>query len=329
MSQISRRSLLKGGAVAAGASVVGFSQVFGSTHLFAQGGGDDPQTILNLAATAETFACVHYFTAINSADALQLSAGEISQLRAFLDSELKHKQFLEANGAQALATEFFVPENLFSDRNVFVQTTNTAENWFVAAYLAATRRFAELGESLLAATTAQVMGVEAEHQALIRLMGGLQPSFQTLKEPLFWNTSEVAPLFQPFLEGADGFVGPAAFPGAEAIAALVGDEGVTNVTPFIQLNGMGTMAMQGEMMATQEAMGAATCTVSASNTNVRSAPDINAEETGSLTQGTQMAVIGQTTGADGMTWYQIDMGWVRSDAVTVSGDCSTVPQASM
>jgi hypothetical protein len=242
MGTFSRRHFLKGSALAVGASTISFGTLFGVS---AQEGGDDPATILNLAATAETFACVHYYNAIMSADALALTEEEINWLKNFLDSELKHKNFLESNGAVPVATEFYVPGNLFSDRNVFVQTTNTAENWFVAAYLAATRRFAELGESQLSATAAQVSGVEAEHQALIRLMGGLQPSFQTLKEPLFWNTSEVVPLFTPFLDGSgEGFVGPAAFPGDDAINALVGDQTVADVTPFIALDGMGT---QGSM----------------------------------------------------------------------------------
>ena len=143
MNNLSRRNFLTSGAVVAGASVVGFSGLFGYSRVFAQGDGDDPQTMLDLAATAETFACTHYYNAINSAEALNLTASEISELKAFLDSELKHKQFLEANGAKSLATEFFVPENLFTDRNLFIRTSNTAENWFVAAYLAATRRFAE------------------------------------------------------------------------------------------------------------------------------------------------------------------------------------------
>lgn len=331
MNTISRRNLLKGSAAAtAGVAVGSFSNLFGYNRLFAQGDGDDPQTILNLAATAETFACVHYFTAINSAEALGLSEDEVNQLKAFLDSELKHKQFLEANGAQALATEFFVPENLFTDRALFVDTSNTAETWFVAAYLAATRRFAELGQPLLAATTAQVCAVEAEHQALIRLMGGLQPSFQTLKEPLFWNTSEVGALFQPFLEGADGFVGPAAFPGVEEIQALVGDMGVADVTPFIQLNGQGTLNAEAgatsteEAMGTEEAMAGGACSVSGDNTNVRSTPSTDASVAGALTQGQPMPVTGQTQGADGFTWYQISMGWVRSDAVAITGDCSGV-----
>ncbi len=340
MKSVSRRNFLKGSAIAAGtAGLVGFPQLFGFSQVFAQGEGDDPQTILNLAATAETFACVHYYTAINSAEALELTEEEVNWLKAFLDSELQHKLFLEANGAEALATEFYVPGNLFSDRATFIATSNAAENWFVAAYLAATRRFAELGEPLLAATSAQVMGVEAEHQTLLRLMGGLQPSFQVLKEPLFWNTSEVVPLFQPFLDGSgEGFVGPAAFPGADEIATLVGDMGVTPVTPFIQLNGAGTLGMDNStgaavMIAGAEATEAASstgaCTVSGDNANVRSMPDINAEVAGSLTMESQAAVIGQTNDADGFVWYQIDMGWVRSDAVTVAGDCTAVPMVTM
>lgn len=328
MNPVSRRNFMKGGAAVAGAAVVGFPQLFAYSRVFAQGDGDDPQTMLNLAATAETFACVHYFNAINSAEALGLTDQEVDWLKSFLDSELKHKQFLEANGAQPLATEFYVPENLFTDRQLFVDTTNTAENWFVAAYLAATRRFAELGEPLLAATTAQVSGVESEHQALIRLMGGLQPSFQTLKEPLFWNTSDVAPLFQPFLEGGDGFVGPAAFPGDDEIAALVAGLEVAVVTPFIQLDGQGTINMGSTEMTDDAAMTGA-CMVSGDNANVRSAPDTNAEVTGSLTMDTPVEVTGQTMGADGMTWYQVSNGWVRADAITVTGDCTVVPMVTL
>lgn len=341
MATVSRRNFLKGSAIAGG-TMVGFSQLFGYSRVFAQGEGDTPQLILDLAATAEAFACTHYYTAINSADALNLSASEVDQLKAFLDSELKHKQFLEANGAVALATSFYTPEELFTDRDLFLATSNTAENWFVAAYLAACRRFAELGEPLLAATVAQVMGTEAEHQALLRLMAGLQPSFQTLKEPLFWNTSEVAPLFQPFLEGAAGFVGPTDFPGEAAIQDLVAGLEVVAVTPFIQLDGMGTLGMDnstGPAMMMGAAMNDTTttttdttttdttgaCTVSGDNTNVRSGASLDADVTGSLTMGTPVAVIGQVNATDGFTWYQIDMGWVRADAVNVAGDCTAVP----
>ncbi|MEP7291452.1 MAG: ferritin-like domain-containing protein [Chloroflexota bacterium] len=329
MANFSRRNILKGGAgVAAGAAAISFGQLFQYTRVFGQSEGDDPQLILNLADTAETFACVHYYNAIMSADALHLSADEVRNLKAFLDSELKHKQFLEANGAEALATEFYVPANLYSDRNTFITTSDTAENWFVAAYLSAVRRFAELGNPLLAATAAQVMGIEAEHQALIRQMGGLLPSNHTLKQALFYNTSEVVPFFQPFLDGSgEGFVGPAPFPGAGEIAELVGDEGVLADVPFIQLtNGMGLIGMAA--MTQEPSMVTGVCAVAGSNTIVRSAPSTSSERAGALTQGQTANVIGQTTDASGITWYQIEGGWVRSDVVTIDGDCSAVPQVN-
>ena len=111
MKDISRRNLLKGSAAAAaaGAASISFGELFHFSHVFAQGDGDDPQTILNLAATAETFACVHYYNALMNADALNLTADETRNLKTFLDAELKHKQFLEANGAKALATSFYAP----------------------------------------------------------------------------------------------------------------------------------------------------------------------------------------------------------------------------
>lgn len=329
MANLSRRDLLKGGAtVAVGVSAFSFSSWFGYKRMFAQGDGDDPQTILNLATTAEALACTSYFTAINSADALGLTDEQTSQLRAFLDAEVKHKQFLEANGGQALTLDFYTPVGLFEDLDLFVSTTNTLENLFVAAYLAATRRFAELGNPLLAATTAQVMGTEAEHQALIRLMGGLQPSFQVLKEALFYNTSEVAPFAQPFLEGGDGFEGPASFPGDEAIAALVGDEGVVAGVPFINLtNQMGTVMMENSTEVTVEAtQETGPCVVTGRNTNIRSGPSTSNNIVGTLAAGTTANVTGQSADVNGAVWYQIDQGWVRSDVVIVSGDCSSVQQ---
>jgi uncharacterized protein YgiM (DUF1202 family) len=109
------------------------------------------------------------------------------------------------------------------------------------------------------------------------------------------------------------------------INQLVGDEGVSNVTPFTQLNGMGTM-----MAATQEAsMADGPCTISGTNTNVRSGPSTSNDIVGNLSAGTQSDVIGQTTDANGFTWYQIDMGWVRGDVVQVAGNCSAVPMVSM
>ncbi|MBK8029327.1 MAG: twin-arginine translocation signal domain-containing protein [Chloroflexi bacterium] len=207
MAHLSRRAFLKGSAVTAGASVLTLNGLFGFGTVFAQDGGDDPQLMLNIACTAETFACTHYYNALQNAEALALTAQEQNWLRSFLDSELKHKQFLEANGATSLATVYLVRWSVHRSRPVHRHQQYRGK-LVCRGVLRATRRLAELGNSLFAATTAQVAAVEAEHQALIRLMGGLQPSFQTAKEPLFFNPSEVVPYFTPFLEGGDGFVRP-------------------------------------------------------------------------------------------------------------------------
>jgi uncharacterized protein YgiM (DUF1202 family) len=68
--------------------------------------------------------------------------------------------------------------------------------------------------------------------------------------------------------------------------------------------------------------------VMGNNVNVRQSPDTNAAVSGSITNGQQVAVIGQTKGSDGATWYQVQNGWVRSDVVTTSGDASMVPMTT-
>jgi len=48
-----------------------------------------------------------------------------------------------------------------------------------------------------------------------------------------------------------------------------------------------------------------------------------------LTFGESAPVIGQSAAASGIIWWQIEGGtWVRSDVVTTSGDCGSVPVVS-
>jgi len=230
--QVSRRNLLKGSVALGGASFLSFNQLFGFSNLFAQD-GDSLETIVNLAATAETLACTHYYTVLTESN-IQLTPMERNILTAALDTEYKHLQFLNANGGAALTEEFYFPLNVYNDRENFSTITEQAETAFVAAYLAANRRVAELGEQLLAGTLAQVAVTEEVHLALIRQIGGRLPNHVSLGQALFLNTSDVVPVLQPFLEGGEGFAGPRPFPGAEAIVAQVGTGGVEAVTPFTE-----------------------------------------------------------------------------------------------
>ena len=231
MTVNSRRTFLKGGLVGVGASLVGFSQLFGYGELAAQSNGDDVETILNLATTAEALACTHYFTALTDSK-IQLTPWERAVLISTLDSELYHYEYLTENGGQTLTTQFYTPLNVYNDRSNFSTISQQAETAFISAYLAANRRLAELGNPLLAATVAQIVITEGVHLALIRQLANLLPNNTSLAEANYYNTSEVVPVLRPFLEGGDGFRGPRAFPGADAIRALVGQNGVEVVQPF-------------------------------------------------------------------------------------------------
>ncbi len=226
---LSRRDLFKTGA--AGLSVVSFSSLFGRALAGEEGEGDDVQTILNLAATAETLACTLYYAALTTGE-MPFTEVDIFYLTGALDAELQHLEYLNANGGEALTEEFYFPENVFTDLAVFVPTAEALETAFVAAYLAATRRAAELGDPLLAMTAAQVAAIEAQHLALARVMGDLQPANNiTLGQALLFNVSDAVPVLTPFIQESDGFVGPEPYLGAEEMRNIIGESQIISVVP--------------------------------------------------------------------------------------------------
>jgi hypothetical protein len=320
MSGLSRRSFLTRSAVVAGASAVGFSQLFGYTRLFAQSDGDDAATILNLAATAETLACTHYYNVLTDSN-IALTPSEIAMLKSALDTERQHLEYLNANGGTAMASDFFFPVNVYTDRNQFSDITEQAEMAFVAAYLASVRRIAELGNPLMAATAAQVAATEQVHLALIRQIGGRVPNHVSLGQALFFNTSDAVPVLQGFLSGGDGFMDTTRpFPGVDAINDLVRDDGVMAVKPFTDP----TLFATGDM-----ATGTGACMVMPAggfNVNIRSGAGTNFDIIGTLGPNQSIGVDGQTTDPNGFTWWRtVNGGFIRSDAVTETGDCASLP----
>ncbi len=229
---LSRRDLLKTGAVAS-ASLVSFSSLFGIRSVLGQSEseGDDVETILHLAATAETLACTMYYAVLTTGE-IPFTEVDVFYLTGALDAELQHLEFLNANGGAALTEEFYFPENMFTDAEVFVPVAEALETAFVAAYLAATRRAAELGDPLLATTAAQVATIEAQHLALVRVMGELQPANNiSLGRALIFNVSDAVPLLQPFIEGGDDLVGPEPYLGGEEMRNLLGETRIESVLP--------------------------------------------------------------------------------------------------
>ncbi|MCA0458063.1 MAG: ferritin-like domain-containing protein [Chloroflexi bacterium] len=225
---VSRRTLLKGGALLGTGAMMGFNHVFGYSRVFGQAAADDDlQTIINLAATAELFATTHYLAAINGAGDLGLAEKQVDYLKAGFLAEQDHLELLQSLGAVPVVTEFYVPENLFSDKALFAAVTEVAETAFVGAYLAATRVFSKSADTTpYAVTTAQIAAVEAEHRALARQIGEKLPNNISYAQYTLNNVSDAVPVLQPFLDGqpADNslgaFVGPVQPPTADDIAGI-------------------------------------------------------------------------------------------------------------
>lgn len=228
---VTRRNMLKTSALVGAAAAAGFAGIFGngSTAFAAHNKNDSVQTIIDLAATAELLAVTTYYTAL-TAGSLGLSAGERRFLTAALDSELTHYETLVSLGAKPAATAFFTVDNMFSNRLTFVGVLDTAETLFIGAYVAASRRFAELGNPSLAAVATQTAVVEGQHHALIRQMNpDLLPNNNSYAQPIFYNVSDVVPSATPFLAGGAGFSGPTTAPNSDTVRALVGSGGTRKV----------------------------------------------------------------------------------------------------
>lgn len=230
---VSRRTVLKGGlGVVAAAS---FASAFGLKEASASHDSQDtPETILTLGTTAEMLAQTSYYNTIKD-NPFNLSSAEIAYLKLALSAEMYHMKIWQSLGGVSLADKFFVPAKFLTDFAVNTNTFITAETAFTGAYLAATRRFAELGDPRLAATAAQFAATEAEHLAITRDIGGFVPNPNGLPAPIFYNVSDAAPVLAPFLQGAEGFIGPVDYPGEDAIMALLGDTQAFPVPTFTQV----------------------------------------------------------------------------------------------
>lgn len=221
---ISRRNMLKGSLLAAGGAFLGFNEVFGFSRVLGQdmAADDDLQTIINLASTAELFATTHYLAAINSAADLGLDEVQVAYMKAGFLAEQDHYDLLVSLGAKPVVTEFYVPETLFSDLQVFTDTTEVAETVFTGAYLAAVRIFSQSAETTpFAVTCAQIAAVEETHRVLIRQIGKKLANNTSYAQYTLYNVSSAVPILQPFLDGSgEGFVGPVAPPTEDDIAAI-------------------------------------------------------------------------------------------------------------
>ena len=188
------------------------------------------ETILQLAAAAEALGITFYYEGIRGGFFAGLPDAQQWYLQAALDEERNHLDFLMAHGAAAPPAHFFFPAGLFADLDAFLGQLDLLENIFIGAYLAAIQRLRQLGEPLLAEVAAQILGVEAEHRVLGRVMAGAAlPSDRSLAATRYSCLSEALDELAPFLAGNANYRERIAVPDATEIDAAVDRFGCTPV----------------------------------------------------------------------------------------------------
>ena len=167
------------------------------------------------------------------------SPGNVGYLRAALAEEISHADLMRqligrADAAADPVQTFFFPAGSFEDLATFLATLDALESAFIGAYLAAVRQFAAMaahlssgdgpeldpkgnaysGEQLafFAEVSASILGVEAEHRALGRVIGQSIPANQLCYEQtagirtVYNGAASAVAALQPFVKvGAKGF----------------------------------------------------------------------------------------------------------------------------
>lgn len=169
-AELGRRQILK----SAGIAIVGV----GLTGVLAGCGGsgtssspvNQDATILGAAKIAEALATTMYTSIINGPLYASLSTNVQDQnyLKAARDEEMYHYNLLKANtnNTDAQLTYYF-PTGMFTDAQTTLNTLITLEEAFIAAYMIGVSTFSVSSLKVLAA---QIMGIEAEHRVLARVI---------------------------------------------------------------------------------------------------------------------------------------------------------------
>jgi len=258
-----RRRLIQG--AAASFASVGLLGLTNSSEAMAQMAANDPQTILNVAATAEVLA-----TIVNTVGFERLGArgkrrpdkaggGLDDVVRHLLGSgrdgkradrldevttrniaaaareELIHYDVLVSSGVggQALTKRIWVPDEVFASPRNLLETLEVGDQIFVNAYLIGTTAYGNAGNGTLARYTAEFMGVEGVHRALARQSLGKLGNDRVFMVYEFTDILEAVARLQA---AGFGFGAPGSKPGVfyefdEVRRRTPNPEGLTGLTP--------------------------------------------------------------------------------------------------
>lgn len=175
-----RRWLLQRAAIgAAGVAALSPASALAAAGRSRTSTADDIQTVGTVAITAEALA-VTYLTEV--LEHLHAPSKVTSILAAANQAEYDHYLTLKGLGFAPLATRFWIPDAFFGahgsdqpDAGSVAATLEVAETLFVNAYLIGVTVFASAGKPDFARYAAEICGVEAQHLALARELGGKLP----------------------------------------------------------------------------------------------------------------------------------------------------------
>jgi hypothetical protein len=256
---LSRRSFLKATLLIAGGALL--PELRPSAATGAGPCGDTIAQILDTAATVEALAITLYYRALSTTSGLlDPVSDKIDYLRATLDAERAHYQWLTAQGAQPLATTFYFAANTFGvfGLPIFSAAMDTIETTQIGLYLAAARRFGESGRPDLTEIAGQILGVESEQRVIGREISLAPPeprNDRCFEQASVGCVAEALGLLQSFLYGGAGSSGPFAMPGDAAITAAVAGVTCTSVPTATTSTCPESIAGILNIAATAEALG--------------------------------------------------------------------------
>ena len=174
--------------------------------------------LLNTTLTAEHLTLTCYYSALVTPTLLhQIAgspagpsgmAGNVACLQAALHQEVQHVMILENLGAQSAYKTFYFPAlaltrlGYTSHAGTFLWMLDHLETACIAAYMQRIERYMTLQHPDLAWLAARILGVEAEHRALYRVISEDYPANNvTLEVAQFTCANDIQRVLDPYLTG--------------------------------------------------------------------------------------------------------------------------------
>lgn len=243
----SRRSFFAKTATLAGGTALGMAgigllqPIAAEAASYTGASGDTLQKIIDIAATAESLATTFYFNALGSGSLPNVNSdANRNYFQAATVQEFEHLGYLEKLGATSIVTEFYYPDNMFTDEGVFFPTASLLEDYFISAYIAAAMEFSgAVAKGIPMASPAaiglavQVGGIECEHRALLRVAANQNPPNNRIVETaLLKRVGDAVGPLTPFLQGGTGFSGPFKMPTHGEVNAIAWPYGFKSFPKF-------------------------------------------------------------------------------------------------